>query len=147
MSVSALLHRKEQLEQDLRNVEKQIYDLEGSYLEETGNYGNILQGWSGFMAIHPKNYQSAPKRVKESDRAFSLSSVTSPQSAEMLGSYIDEKGRIQGVEPAYGKGQRKSARGKVTQLGKRGGKFTGNQGAGRQKRSYANSDSDEDYEQ
>ena len=117
MSVSALLHRKEQLEQDLRNVEKQIYDLEGSYLEETGNYGNILQvcerfdrkpkahackttgkriyhyhsskicarvyvcsqGWSGFMAIHPKNYQSAPKRVKESDRAFSLSSVTSPQ--------------------------------------------------------------------
>jgi hypothetical protein len=33
------------LKAELHNIERQIFDLEGSYLEETLATGNVLRGW------------------------------------------------------------------------------------------------------
>jgi hypothetical protein len=38
-----LLERKEQIEQQLQNLERQIYALETSYLEDTYNVGSLLK--------------------------------------------------------------------------------------------------------
>lgn len=46
---SELLDKRSILENDLRNLEKSIYDLETRYLEETATTGNILRGWEGYM--------------------------------------------------------------------------------------------------
>jgi len=59
-------------------VEKQLYDIEGQYLEETLEMGNILRGWDGYLGT--QNSSGAIRRInrfRESDRLFSASSVTS----------------------------------------------------------------------
>jgi hypothetical protein len=48
-----LLDKKSNLENELRTLEKQIYDLETNYIEETQNTGNF---WS-FRNFHRKHYQ------------------------------------------------------------------------------------------
>ena len=75
---SAILEKKQLLEEDLRRIEKQIYDLEGEYLQETVKDGNILRGWDSY---HGKQASSGAirriNRFREADRMFSASSVTS----------------------------------------------------------------------
>ena len=79
---SVILEKKQMLEEDLRRVEKQIYELEGEYLQETVKDGNILRGWDSY---HGKQASSGAirriNRFREADRMFSASSVTSGQAS------------------------------------------------------------------
>ena len=71
-----LLEKKRAIEKSLENLEKQIYALETSYLEDTNHVGNLVRGWDGYLS-RGRAAAVQKKRVKDSDRLFSLSSVTS----------------------------------------------------------------------
>ena len=78
----AILEKKQLLEEDLRRVEKQIYDLEGEYLQETVKDGNILRGWDSYLGKQASS--GAIRRInrfREADRLFSASSVTATQAS------------------------------------------------------------------
>lgn len=80
-TVSELMQRKIQLEEDLKNMEKQIRELEDSYigitcfrsrcadldLEDTHQYGNVIKGWEGYLNVKPKAPTSRT-RIKISNR-------------------------------------------------------------------------------
>ncbi|KAH3743857.1 chromatin modification-related protein EAF6 [Pelomyxa schiedti] len=76
--LAELLRKKEELDAKLVALEKQIYALEGNYLEETQHVGNIVKGWGGYLMKVPPAKKA--KVVSEYDRLFSLSSCTSPAS-------------------------------------------------------------------
>jgi len=71
-----LMEKKGTVEQKLLGLEKQIYALEGSYLQDTKNIGNILSGWDSYLGARGTTIKK-PLKFKESDRLFSLSSVSS----------------------------------------------------------------------
>jgi hypothetical protein len=71
-----LLEKKRAIEKSLENLEKQIYALETSYLEDTNHVGNLVKGWDGYLS-RGRTASVQKKRVKDSDRLFSLSSITS----------------------------------------------------------------------
>ena len=82
VGASAILEKKQLLEEDLRRIEKQIYDLEGEYLQETVKDGNILRGWDSYLGKQASS--GAIRRInrfREADRMFSASSVTSGQAS------------------------------------------------------------------
>lgn len=72
------------LKMELAHIEKQIYDLETTYLEDTQNFGNIFVGWNKYFL--PPQAGSSEKRkggsskggVRDEERLFSLSSASSP---------------------------------------------------------------------
>eukprot|EP01035_Chromulina_nebulosa_P019875 gene19875-25827_t len=75
--MSLISKRRNELKTELQQIEKQIYELETSYLEETKDFGNIFTGWTSYIS----NGKVKPKKVIfNEDRLFSLSSVTSPAS-------------------------------------------------------------------
>lgn len=76
-----LTDKRNQLDYDLKNLEKQIFDLETRYLEETAFTGNIIKGWGDYLNMKStKNNPGVPRKPKAnmSDRVFSSSSKTSP---------------------------------------------------------------------
>ncbi|CAG8643841.1 9107_t:CDS:2, partial [Acaulospora colombiana] len=44
-----LLIRKKQVDKSLKAIEKQIWQFEGSYLEETNSGGNLIRGFDGYL--------------------------------------------------------------------------------------------------
>lgn len=74
-----LLVRKKQADKDLAQLEAQIYKLEGSYLEDTQQGGNIVRGFDGYLK---GLINSRKAQFSESDRLFSLSSVSYSETAQ-----------------------------------------------------------------
>mmetsp|Transcript_49252 Transcript_49252/g.157730 ORF Transcript_49252/g.157730 Transcript_49252/m.157730 type:complete len:138 (-) Transcript_49252:49-462(-) len=84
MTQMNLITRKEKLEEELRNVEKQVYDLETSYLHDHSTNGNIIKGFEGFLSANKATSLKKARTFKAEDRLFSLSSLTSPAVEENL---------------------------------------------------------------
>lgn len=82
-TLDAMLAKKQQLDEDLRSVEKAILEAEESYLEDTNPYGNVVKGWDGFLTSRPKPHGASHHASKRShiaarDRIFSNCSTTAP---------------------------------------------------------------------
>jgi len=76
-----LYKKREELLKSLQDLEKQIYNFEESYLEDTQSYGNIVIGWENFNAESNRNRnkndkKNQPKKIRTQDRIFSYSSKT-----------------------------------------------------------------------
>eukprot|EP01031_Cornospumella_fuschlensis_P034119 gene34119-41293_t len=77
-NLASLQKKRKELKGELVQIEKQIYDLETTYLEETRDFGNIFTGWDMYGADGQKT--KSKKAIQNDERHFSLSSVTSPAS-------------------------------------------------------------------
>uniref|UniRef100_A0A2P2J9E2 Chromatin modification-related protein MEAF6 n=1 Tax=Rhizophora mucronata TaxID=61149 RepID=A0A2P2J9E2_RHIMU len=42
--------KREKLQEELRNIEKQVYELETSYLEDSTHFVSVLKGFDGFLS-------------------------------------------------------------------------------------------------
>ncbi|RYR24978.1 hypothetical protein Ahy_B02g058594 isoform A [Arachis hypogaea] len=77
--LASLLSRRAKLHEDLRSIEKQVYDMETSYLQDPGQCGNVLKGFEGFLSSSKNTaLLKRSRKFQPEDRLFSLSSVTSP---------------------------------------------------------------------
>ena len=38
------------IQDSLQNIQRQIHNFEGNYIEETKQYGNILDGWDKYLS-------------------------------------------------------------------------------------------------
>ncbi|PSR92871.1 Chromatin modification-related protein [Actinidia chinensis var. chinensis] len=82
-TLASLVSKRQKLQQELHNIEKQVYELETSYLQESTNFGNAFKGFDGFLSASRNTANlKRSRRFLPDDRIFSLSSVTSPASEE-----------------------------------------------------------------
>lgn len=77
--LSFLTSKRKKLQEELRNVEKQVYELETTYLQDSTLCGSVFKGFEGSMSSSKAgNNLKRPRKFQPEDRIFSLSSITSP---------------------------------------------------------------------
>ncbi|KAI9122066.1 hypothetical protein K1719_006755 [Acacia pycnantha] len=114
--LASLLSRRAKLHEELRNIEKQVYDMETSYLQDPGQCGNVLKGFDGFLSSSKNTaLLKRSRKFQPEDRLFSLSSVTSPAAEEIAAGRDDGRsdfgpGRSKGGIYANGQGKPKKGR-------------------------------------
>ncbi|KIY71214.1 NuA4-domain-containing protein [Cylindrobasidium torrendii FP15055 ss-10] len=92
------LSQKRKMDQQLAQVESEIYKLEGAYLQDTMNSsgGNIVSGFDNFFKN--QSNQRRKTEVNDADRVFSNSSVTIQRSLEINGD-VDDDEHVRGSGP------------------------------------------------
>ncbi|KAK9055717.1 hypothetical protein SSX86_026802 [Deinandra increscens subsp. villosa] len=81
--IASLLSKRAKHHEDLRTIEKQVYDMETAYLQDPNQCGNVLKGYEGFLsASKSTSVYKRTRKFQPEDRLFSLSSVTSPATEE-----------------------------------------------------------------
>ncbi|XP_022739969.1 chromatin modification-related protein eaf6-like [Durio zibethinus] len=82
--LASLMTKREKLQDELRNIEKQVYELETNYLQDSSHFGHVLKGFEGFLASSKNTANlKRSRKFQPEDRLFSLSSVTSPAAEEL----------------------------------------------------------------
>ncbi|XP_039027502.1 uncharacterized protein LOC120161294 isoform X2 [Hibiscus syriacus] len=82
--LASLLNRRAKLQEELRNIERQVYDMETSYLQDPSQCGHVLKGFEGFLSSSKNTaLLKRSRKFQPEDRLFSLSSVTSPAAEEV----------------------------------------------------------------
>ncbi|XP_038996354.1 chromatin modification-related protein MEAF6-like isoform X1 [Hibiscus syriacus] len=101
--LASLLNRTAKLQEELRNIERQVYDMETSYLQDPSQCGHVLKGFEGFLSSSKNTaVLKRSRKFQPEDRLFSLSSVTSPAAEEVAagrdadGKYYYGAGRSKG---------------------------------------------------
>ncbi|XP_042513274.1 chromatin modification-related protein MEAF6-like isoform X3 [Macadamia integrifolia] len=115
--LASLMSKRVKLHEELRNIEKQVYELETSYLQDSNQCGNVLKGFEWFLSASKSTTNlKRSRKFQPEDRLFSLSSVTSPAADEQLVGREDGRsdfgpGRSKGGgTPANGQGKPKKGR-------------------------------------
>ncbi|KAK2648725.1 hypothetical protein Ddye_016214 [Dipteronia dyeriana] len=134
--MASLLSKRAKLHEELRIIEKQVYDMETSYLQDPSQCGNVLKGFEGFLSSSKNTaFLKRSRKFQPEDRLFSLSSVTSPAAEEQAAGRDDGRsdfgpGRSKGGG-IYASGQGKPKKGR---------------GASRDAKRFRHSSEDFDYD-
>lgn len=77
--VNEIKAKRLELEQQLKKIERSIYEIEGKYIENSTVSGSILRGWDHIFTAKPKISSTVvqtgkPKKCQQSDRLFSQTS-------------------------------------------------------------------------